>query len=64
MFFESDARAEFRSTADERRDLSADDWRRARGWALVIGSALAWGSDDHPGLSALGAHTLAQVLID
>lgn len=42
---------------------SVDDatWRRARGWAVAMGTALAAHSDDNPRMAALGRHALAQL---
>ncbi|NKY06543.1 phosphotransferase, partial [Cellulomonas hominis] len=37
-------------------------WRRAAGWALVMGSALVTHSDDDPTLAAIGAHTVRGLL--
>ena len=36
-------------------------WRRARGWAVAMGSALAAHSDDNPRMTALAIHALAQL---
>lgn len=35
---------------------------RARGWALVMATAFAAHSDDNPGMAALGAHAIGEVL--
>ncbi|MET7426613.1 aminoglycoside phosphotransferase family protein [Dactylosporangium sp. NPDC005555] len=61
MVFDQPGRAVFRSTLG---DLAPDaTWRRARGWALSIGSAIAASSADNPAMAAIGAHTLEQVLL-
>ncbi|MFF0307753.1 aminoglycoside phosphotransferase family protein [Streptosporangium sp. NPDC004379] len=59
LVFEEDAREVFRSHVD------ADEvtWERARGWALVMGTALAAHSADAPGMAAIGDHVLDQVLL-
>ncbi|MEU9832946.1 aminoglycoside phosphotransferase family protein [Streptosporangium sp. NPDC048047] len=59
LVFEEDAREVFRSRVD------ADEvtWERARGWALVMGTALAAHSADAPGMAAIGDHVLDQVLL-
>jgi aminoglycoside phosphotransferase (APT) family kinase protein len=63
LFFDADARAEFREAADAARGYEAADWRRARAWALVLATALDAHSDDDRDMAALAAHTLAQVLL-
>ncbi|NUP65683.1 MAG: aminoglycoside phosphotransferase family protein, partial [Nonomuraea sp.] len=59
LVFDGKARELFRSHVD------ADEvtWERARGWALVMGTALAAHSADAPGMAAIGVHTLDQVLL-
>ncbi|RUQ99236.1 aminoglycoside phosphotransferase family protein [Labedella endophytica] len=61
LFFEPDARAHFRATADARGHYDAADWVRARAWALIMGTAIDAHSDDDPAMAALAAHTLTQV---
>ncbi|MDG4821852.1 aminoglycoside phosphotransferase family protein [Asanoa sp. WMMD1127] len=39
-------------------------WRRARAWALAIGTAIAVFADIHPGLADAGEHAITQVLAD
>lgn len=63
LFFEADAREEFRRAADERGGYDASDWARARAWALVLGTAFDAHSDDDPAMAALAAHALAQVAV-
>ena len=38
-------------------------WRRARGWALNMATAMTAASDDNPRMAALGAQMLRQVLL-
>ncbi|MFF2053581.1 aminoglycoside phosphotransferase family protein [Leifsonia sp. NPDC058194] len=59
LTFEPPAREAFRAALGP----SADDatWRRARGWAVTMGSALAAHSDDNARMAALGRHALAQL---
>ena len=59
LVFEEEAREVFRA------QMEADEatWGRARGWALVMGTALAAHSADNPGMAAIGEHVLRQVLI-
>ncbi|SDK67963.1 Predicted kinase, aminoglycoside phosphotransferase (APT) family [Nonomuraea maritima] len=59
LVFDEHAREVFRSHVD------ADEvtWERARGWAVVMGTALAVHSDDNPRMAAIGDHALDQVLL-
>jgi aminoglycoside phosphotransferase (APT) family kinase protein len=57
MVFDPAGRAAFRAAYP----ASDATWRRARGWALSIGSAIAAGSADNPAMAAIGAHALEQV---
>ncbi|GAA3383051.1 aminoglycoside phosphotransferase family protein [Cryptosporangium minutisporangium] len=43
--------------------VDADTWRRAEGWALNLGTALASHTDE-PALAAVGRHALVQLLDD
>jgi len=63
LVFDGDARAEFRVRTNELGPVDDDTWRRARGWALNMGTAIAAHSDDNPRLAAIGAHVLDQVLL-
>ncbi len=66
LTFDPDARAVFRDELTRRSPSAlpalADDatWRRARGWAVVMGSALAANSDDNPRMASIATHALAQ----
>lgn len=46
--------------------LAYDDatWARARGWALVMGTALLANSADSPAMNRIGQHVITQVLLD
>ncbi|OUC94376.1 aminoglycoside phosphotransferase family protein [Streptosporangium minutum] len=59
LVFDENAREVFRSHVD----TDEVTWERARGWALVMGTALAAHSADNPGMAAIGDHVLAQVLL-
>lgn len=63
LFFDADARAEFRATADAIGGYESADWQRARAWALVLATAFDAHSDDDRDMAALAAHTLTQVLV-
>jgi aminoglycoside phosphotransferase (APT) family kinase protein len=64
LFFDAEARAEFRAAADARGGYEAADWVRARAWALIMGTAFDAHSDDDPAMAVLAAHTLTQVASD
>lgn len=59
LTFEGDARERFRSALPAPPDAAA--WRRARGWAVVMASALATASDDNPRMASLARHALTQL---
>lgn len=59
LTFDAEGRERFRGALPQRP--TAATWRRARGWAAVMGSALAAHSDDNPRMAALGAHVLEQL---
>lgn len=59
LVFDENAREVFRS----RVDADEATWGRARGWALVMGTALATHSSDAPTMAAIGDHVLDQVLL-
>ncbi|GIF48123.1 aminoglycoside phosphotransferase (APT) family kinase protein [Asanoa ferruginea] len=58
LVFDAEGRAAFRA------GIEADEatWRRARAWALAIGTAIAVFADIHPGLADAGEHAINQVL--
>jgi aminoglycoside phosphotransferase (APT) family kinase protein len=60
LSFDPSGRALFRDALDY------DDatWRRASGWALLLGTALATNSADNPAMRRIGEHALDQVLLD
>ena len=60
MFFGPQGRAVFRECLD---GVDAATWQRARGWALIMGTAIATSSADNPRMAAIGAHALEQVLL-
>lgn len=64
LFFDAEARSVFRESHQALRPADAATWRRARGWALNLGTALAAHSDDNPRMAALGRHVLEQVVDD
>ncbi|MEV4512784.1 aminoglycoside phosphotransferase family protein [Dactylosporangium sp. NPDC049525] len=61
--FDAPGRAVFRAALAALTPVPDATWQRARGWALSIGSAVAASSADNPEMAAIGAHTLAQVLL-
>lgn len=62
LTFDADARERFRRALPAAP--SEATWRRARGWAMVMGAALAAHSDDNPRMAALGAHALTPLTRD
>jgi aminoglycoside phosphotransferase (APT) family kinase protein len=67
LTFRPEAREVFRAVVADgsHPDAGATDaatWRRARGWALCMGTALAMSSDDNPRMNALGTHVLGELL--
>jgi aminoglycoside phosphotransferase (APT) family kinase protein len=59
LTFDGEARERFRAALPARPDAAT--WRRARGWAVAMASALATASDDNPRMAALARHALAQL---
>lgn len=62
VVFDAVGRASFHEAVTARCGTDHATWERARAWALVLGTAFAAHSDDHPAFARLGAETLAQVL--
>ena len=66
LTFDAPGRARFRArvTAAATPGRGADDatWDRARGWALVMATAMLAHSDDDPTIADVGRHALEQVL--
>ena len=63
MLESAEAQAAFRDTlqrTDQR--LDGDVWRRARGWALSLATALAVNSLDNPLMASIGRRTIAAAL--
>ncbi len=61
LTFDATGRARFRAALADRYDTAT--WRRARGWALSMATAMVTMSDDEPVIRAIGHHTLGQVLM-
>ena len=59
LTFDGDARGQFRRALEHQPDAAT--WRRARGWAVAMASALATASDDNPRMASLARHALAQL---
>jgi aminoglycoside phosphotransferase (APT) family kinase protein len=60
LTFDPAGRRAFRDSLE----YDAATWRRARGWAILLGTALVSFSADNPALMAIGEHALEQVLLD
>ncbi|WP_332642194.1 aminoglycoside phosphotransferase family protein [Aeromicrobium sp.] len=64
LTFDAAGRTAFRAELEGMQGTNAATWDRARGWALVIGSAIADSVETSSPLGRVGTHTLAQVLLD
>nr|WP_249776828.1 aminoglycoside phosphotransferase family protein [Leifsonia sp. C5G2] len=62
LTFDGDARERFRLALPTPPDTAT--WRRARGWAVAMASALATASDDNPRMAGLARHALDQLGAD
>ena len=58
LTFDRDARERFREALAPAPDAAT--WRRARGWAVAMTTALATASDDNPRMASLARHALEQ----
>ncbi|MGR0218798.1 aminoglycoside phosphotransferase family protein [Agromyces sp. ZXT2-6] len=64
LVFDAAGRAAFRDRVERLRSTDAADWARARGWALVMGSAIVDTVGADGPIGRVGAHALEQVLLD
>ncbi|MEJ3405339.1 aminoglycoside phosphotransferase family protein [Rathayibacter sp. YIM 133350] len=64
LSFDAAGRAAFRGRIDEGRDVDAATWGRARGWALVLGTALVDTLEGDGPIARIGRHALEQVLLE
>lgn len=64
LTFDEHGRRSFRAEVERRRPTDAATWDRARGWALVIGSAVVDMTDAASSFGRFGAEVLEQVLLD
>lgn len=64
LTFDAPARAVFRAEVDRLRATDAAMWDRARGWALVLGSAIVDTIGTGGRLGRVGVHALDAVLVD
>ncbi len=62
LTFDASGRTAFVSAYTELTGVDAATWTRARGWAVVLATAMVTSSDDRPDLAAVAAHTVAQLL--
>lgn len=60
LTFDAEARERFRAALPVTPDTAM--WERARGWAVVMASALATSSDDNPRMASLAGHALDQLV--
>ncbi|WP_285115334.1 aminoglycoside phosphotransferase family protein [Leifsonia sp. fls2-241-R2A-40a] len=59
LTFDGDARERFRRELPSPPDAAT--WRRARGWAVTMSTALATASDDNPRMAAMARHAIEQI---
>ena len=64
LTFDAAGRRDFRAELDRRQDVDAATWDRARGWALVIASAVVEQAGTRSAFGRAGAGALEQVLLD
>lgn len=64
LCFDASGRARFRGELEARCGFGADDWARARGWAVAIGSAIVATAGVEGPIGRVGAHALAAVAED
>lgn len=66
LTFDPGARRAFRTELEQRRGRPIDEatWDRARGWALVLGTAVVEQAGTQGAFGRMGAHALEQVLGD
>ncbi|MDR6905877.1 aminoglycoside phosphotransferase (APT) family kinase protein [Agromyces sp. 3263] len=64
LTFDARSRRRFRSELEVRRGVDEATWDRARGWALVIASAVVEMSSPASRFGSVAAEELAQVLLD
>ncbi|MFE6964973.1 aminoglycoside phosphotransferase family protein [Agromyces sp. NPDC057679] len=64
LTFDAAGRAAFVRELERRRPVDAATWRRARGWAVVWGSAVVDALDGSGPIARLGRNALEQVLVD
>lgn len=64
LTFEAPARRVFRAEVEARRGLDEATWERARGWALVLASAIVEQAGTSTPFGRMGADALEQVLGD
>ena len=64
LTFDAEGRRRFRARLTERTRVDPATWARARGWAIVLATALVAHADDEPALGTVGVHALTQILDD
>lgn len=62
LTFDGEGRRRFTARLNHHCSIDADTWRRARGWALIMSTAMLSASDDHPVLRKVGEDSLEQIL--
>jgi aminoglycoside phosphotransferase (APT) family kinase protein len=64
LTFDASSRRIFRAELEQRRGVDEATWDRARGWALVLGSAVVEQAGTSSPFGRMGAFALEQVLTD
>ena len=64
LTFDAAGRRVFRAEVDRLSRADEATWRRARGWALVMATAMLAHSDDDPRFAILGTRALTEILDD
>ena len=64
LTFDARARRRFRAELDERRGVDEATWDRARGWALVIASAVVDRTGPEGAFGRVASYALEQVQLD
>ncbi|BDZ54808.1 hypothetical protein GCM10025870_18810 [Agromyces marinus] len=62
MVFDAEGRRRFRRRIESLRATDAADWARARGWAILMGTAIVDAIGVEGPIGRVGAHALVEVL--
>ncbi|GAB3521702.1 aminoglycoside phosphotransferase family protein [Arthrobacter monumenti] len=62
LTFDGEGRHRFIARLNEHGSIDSDTWKRAKGWALTMSTAMLASSDDHPVFRKVGEDSLEQIL--